>query len=96
MARLSGGLAVSIVVPGRGEGAGCSLCEKLVEMILKEVELDEMSEGGGIQCGALCFGFGNLCLWGCMLSTMLAPGLALHGQQGYFNRCVDWVRFPRA
>ena len=54
-----GGLAVSIVVPGRGEGAGCSLCEKLVEMILKEVELDEMSEGGGIQCGALCFGFGK-------------------------------------
>ena len=44
----------------------------------------------------LCFGFGNLCLWGCMLSTMLAPGLALHGQQGYFNRCVDWVRCPRA
>jgi hypothetical protein len=40
----------------------------------------------------LTLGFGNLTLWGCMLSTMLAPGMALHGTQGYFNKCVDWVR----
>ena len=40
---------------------------------------------------AFALGFGNLTLWGCMLSTMLAPGMALHGTQGYFNKCVDWV-----
>ena len=30
-------------------------------------------------------------MWGCMLVTMLAPGLALRGPQGSMDLCVDMV-----
>lgn len=30
-------------------------------------------------------------LWGCMLVTLLAPGLALRGPSGSMNRCVDMM-----
>lgn len=30
-------------------------------------------------------------MWGCMLVTMLAPGLALRGPQGSMDQCVDMV-----
>lgn len=44
------------VVRGRGDDAGCALCDKLVGVVLKQVELDDMSEGGGIDCSSICFG----------------------------------------
>ena len=52
------GLGVSIAT-GRGEDAGCKICDKLVTMMLKEIELDDMQEGGGIDCNAMCFGIGK-------------------------------------
>ena len=42
----------------RGEDASCGLCDKLVDTVLKQVELDTMSEGGEIDCASLCFRFG--------------------------------------
>ena len=52
------GLGFSIVT-GNGEEAGCSLCDKLVTIVLEQVELDDMSEGGGIDCPSICFGIGK-------------------------------------
>ena len=43
------------IMRGRGENAGCMLCDKLVTVVLKEAELDEMSEGGGVDCASICF-----------------------------------------
>ena len=51
-------LGVSVVT-GRGEDAGCKICDKLVGMILKEADLDEMSDGGGVDCHGLCFNLGK-------------------------------------
>ena len=46
------------LVRGRGD-AGCSLCDKLVNVMLKSVELDDLAEGGGINCQSMCFKFGK-------------------------------------
>ena len=47
------------VVRGRGDNAGCQLCDKLVGVVLKQVELDDMEEGGGISCPSICFKIGS-------------------------------------
>lgn len=52
------GLGFSIVT-GNGEEAGCKLCDKLVTLVLEQVELDDMSDGGGVDCPSICFGFGK-------------------------------------
>ena len=46
------------LVRGRSD-AGCNLCDKLVGVMLKQVELDDLSEGGGIDCQSICFKFGK-------------------------------------
>eukprot|EP00966_Prymnesium_polylepis_P070066 1629072-Prymnesium_polylepis.1 len=43
------GLGISIVT-GRGEDAGCQLCDKLVSVVMKELEIDDMQDGGGVDC----------------------------------------------
>ena len=52
------GLGAALVT-GRGEDAGCKICDKLVGMILKEVDLDDMSDSGRVDCHAICFGLGK-------------------------------------
>ena len=74
------GLGVSIVT-GRGEDAGCKICDKLVTMMLKEIELDDMQEGGGIDCHGMCFGLGkcvNTCekITGAMANSTGYPCIA--------------------
>ena len=46
------------ILRGRSEG-GCQLCDKLVGVVLKQVELDDLSEGGGIDCRSMCFKVGK-------------------------------------
>ena len=45
------------IVRGRGEDAGCQLCDTLVTVVLRQVELDDLNEGGGVDCRSLCFKF---------------------------------------
>ena len=52
------GLAFSIVTGG-GEDAACKLCDKMVNVIVKEVELDDATNEGELQCNHLCLGFGR-------------------------------------
>ena len=49
------GLGLSLAT-GRGEDAGCKICDKLVGVILKQIELDDLQDGGGIDCNGVCFG----------------------------------------
>lgn len=52
------GLGLSLAT-GKGEDAGCKICDKLVGMILKQVELSDIGEGGGVDCKGLCFNVGK-------------------------------------
>ena len=47
------------IVRGRGDHAGCALCDKLVGVVLKQVELDDMSEGDMVDCESICFKIGR-------------------------------------
>ena len=51
------GLGVALVT-GRGEDAGCKVCDKIVTMVLKEIELDDMQDDEVIDCSNMCFGVG--------------------------------------
>ena len=44
-----------MLLRGRGESAGCQLCDKIVGVVLKQAELDDMSDGGGVDCPSICF-----------------------------------------
>ena len=58
------GLGLALVT-GRGEDAGCKVCDKLVTMVLKEIELDDMQDDEVIDCSNMCFGLGGVCTRPC-------------------------------
>lgn len=47
------------IMRGQGDGAGCGLCDKLVSVVLRHAELDDLSEGGGLKCESICFKVGK-------------------------------------
>ena len=55
------------ILRGKKEG-GCQLCDKLVTVVLKQVELDDLNEGGGIDCDGMCFKVGK-CIKTCQKIT---------------------------
>ena len=77
------GLGVSIVT-GRGEDAGCKICDKLVTMMLKEIELDDMQEGGGIDCHGMCFGLGK-----CVCAACPVPARACERECVHVHTLID-------
>jgi hypothetical protein len=48
----------------RGRGDGCAMCDKLVSVVLKEADLDDIIEGGGVPCRSICFKIGS-CVRAC-------------------------------
>ena len=57
-----GGLSkFSTVDEGGGEDAACKLCDKMVNVIVKEVELDDATNEGELQCNHLCLGSAAAC-----------------------------------
>ena len=48
-----GGLGWTLM-RGRSENAGCDLCDKLVSVVLRHADLDDINEGGGVNCNHLC------------------------------------------
>ena len=57
-----------MLMRGRGEDAKCQLCDKIVGVVLKSAELDDMSEGGGVDCNSICFRVGK-CVSQCQKIT---------------------------
>ena len=80
------GLAFSIVTGG-GEDAACKLCDKMVNVIVKEVELDDAvsappSEPHRTSNSAVEESKKSTWLWPCCIrASSLAPSLATRGER---------------
>ena len=44
---------------GNGEEAGCKMCDRVVNLVLRQADLDDMGEDGRVDCGRMCFGIGK-------------------------------------